>query len=343
MKRLDVKSLLRFRSVSKAWKSLIDSPNFVAIYGIDHIRMHRILVPYLKAPTSAYMSFVDHDDTFLFDQTNVHVLPREHNMCSVRILGSSHGLFCLECTYINRNNTEGMYLIWNPSIRKSVRIVFPTNSFSRVYFGVCPFTLDPKLVKITIGSLKWLVEIYTLSSGSWRKIYNNLPRGTIEICWYTAIVVTNRIIYWDATDSAVAASRYIVSFDLTSEEFKLTEIPNFIAHHKYDISKLKHSLVFLKYSETEKVVCEVWMMMNNGVSKTFTKLYNIAPSNLLPHGVMGFTKRGTPIIKMRHDCEPDGLYVFEPTSERVTKIDLDRAGNYFKFYNYYETLLLHDC
>ncbi|XP_071698367.1 putative F-box protein At1g47765 [Rutidosis leptorrhynchoides] len=139
IKRLDVKSLTRFRSVSKAWKSLIESPKFVAI---DHIRTHHILVPYLKAPTSTYMSFVDHDDTFLFDQTNVHVLPREHNMCNVRILGSSHGLFCLECTYANRNNTEGMYVIWNPSIRKSVRIVFPINSFSRVYFGVCPITLD---------------------------------------------------------------------------------------------------------------------------------------------------------------------------------------------------------
>ncbi|KAJ0828768.1 putative F-box domain-containing protein [Helianthus annuus] len=32
IKRLPVKSLIRFRSVSKSWKSLIDSSNFITHY-----------------------------------------------------------------------------------------------------------------------------------------------------------------------------------------------------------------------------------------------------------------------------------------------------------------------
>ncbi|XP_071698268.1 F-box protein At2g21930-like [Rutidosis leptorrhynchoides] len=309
LKRLGVKSLIRFRSVSKAWKSLIDSPKFVASYGIDRIQTHHILIPYLRVPTFMYMSFVDHDDTFLFDQTNVRVLPTEHNICGVRILGSSHGLFCLDCD----TKCDG------------------------VYFGVCPVTRDPKLVRITICDLKWLVDIYTVSSGSWRKITNNLPRGTIEDC--SDNVVTDKIIYLYAVDTTID-TKVIVAFDLTSEEFTIIGIPNHITHLK--IFKLRDTLVFHEY---DKLVCEVWML-NNDVSKTFTKLYKITTSFL--YKVKGFTNSGTPIIeKMGADYLPDGLYVYEPNSECVTKIVIEEAGyeleRYgYDVYTYHETLLLLD-
>ncbi|XP_071698555.1 F-box protein At2g16450-like [Rutidosis leptorrhynchoides] len=299
------------------------SPEFVASYGIDHIQIRHILNPREGTSTDG-----------------------------LRILGSSHGLFCLDydAEFDSYGGVKKMYIIWNPSIRKSIRIVFPTSSLGRVYFGVCPVTLDPKLVIITLYDLKWLVEIYTLSSGSWRKISNNLPRGTIKLD--PENVVTDRFIYWDATDSATTTTTngsFIVSFDLTSEEFMLIDIPNYIAYHGYKISKLGETLVFLKYLETKEVVREVWMMMNNGESKTFTKLYNITPSILLrvPYKVRGFTNSGTPIIEMRNYFAPDGLYVYERNSERVTKLGFEEAGygDYlcgFNVYTYQEMLLLFD-
>ncbi|XP_071697791.1 putative F-box protein At1g32420 [Rutidosis leptorrhynchoides] len=355
IKRLAVKPLIRFRSVSKTWKSLINSPKFVATYGIDHIQMRHILVPYYKDYTFMYTSFVDYDDdTFLFDQTIVHVLPREHNSYRCRILGSSHGLFGLvyDHTYLY-DGVKKMYVIWNPSIRKSIGIdaLKPLRySLNKVYFGVCPVTRDPKLVTITRN---WIVQIYTLSSGKWRKISNKLPRGTIKL--HPDYVVTDRIMYWDATDSTTNG-RFIVSFDLTSEEFALIDIPNYITNHKYKILKLRDTLVFLKYLKTAKVDCEVWMMMNNGVSKTFTKLYNIMTLNPLPNRVRGFTipnrvrgftNSGTPIIETGNHFAPDGLYVIEPNSERVTKIWFEEEGygHYLcglNVYTYQETLLLFD-
>ncbi|XP_071725772.1 putative F-box protein At1g47790 [Rutidosis leptorrhynchoides] len=357
LKRLAVKSLIRFRSVSKTWKSMIDSPKFIASYGIDHIQNHLLLVSYLKESTynDNYMSFVDHDDTFLVGQIIVPMLPTEHIIHG--ILGSSHGLFCLRCSYYTDGCTKNMYVIWNPSIRKMAAIKDPTLidvSYDDVYFGVCPVTRDPKLVRITINGtvdgMMWYVEIYTLSSGRWRKIVNNLPRGTITLD-PDSVVVTNRNLYWKATESTIDANHrfrevyLIVSFDLTSEDFTVIDIPTFIIHPEYEISKLRDSLVFLKYSRLRngKIVCDVWMMKKNGgVSKKFIKVYNITPSNLLRYRVLGFTKSGTPIIIMRDYDKRDGVYVLEPNSERVIKIGMEAEGYVVNVYTCNETLLLFD-
>ncbi|GKA63410.1 putative F-box domain-containing protein [Tanacetum coccineum] len=72
MKRLPVISLIRFRTVSKQWKSLIDSPKFIADHCViqHHTQSHRhLLLRYLEAEVSStdcvarYFSIVD-DDTF---------------------------------------------------------------------------------------------------------------------------------------------------------------------------------------------------------------------------------------------------------------------------------------
>ncbi|GJW64581.1 integrase, catalytic region, zinc finger, CCHC-type containing protein [Tanacetum coccineum] len=43
----DVSSLIRFRSISKEWKSFIDSRDFIAGYGFRHTRPSRFMLRYL--------------------------------------------------------------------------------------------------------------------------------------------------------------------------------------------------------------------------------------------------------------------------------------------------------
>ncbi|XP_023746400.1 F-box protein At2g21930 [Lactuca sativa] len=131
MRRLPVKSLVQFRSVSKRWKSLIDSSEFIAAHSLySHTQHQHLLVSHLDVSQEEdhvlfCQSYTD-DDTFpkhrsdltlppLFAQRNFHP----------RVIGSSHGLLFLynpahECT-------RGMVVIWNPSIRKSIVVDVPAN------------------------------------------------------------------------------------------------------------------------------------------------------------------------------------------------------------------------
>ncbi|KAI3725486.1 hypothetical protein L1987_65274 [Smallanthus sonchifolius] len=114
IKRFPAQSLVRFRSVSKAWKSLIDSSDFVAQYSVQH---QHLLVRYHHDSDKKYLS-IAYDDTF--PQHKVYLtVPRLVN--GGRIIGCTHGLLCV---YGHCHNSDTvMAVVWNLSIRKSVGVV----------------------------------------------------------------------------------------------------------------------------------------------------------------------------------------------------------------------------
>ncbi|KAJ0827701.1 putative F-box domain-containing protein [Helianthus annuus] len=82
MKRLPVKSLLQFRTVSKAWKSVIDSPRFIARYSGQQ---HHLLVSYNDESLPGkkkYVSLVD-DETFPHQKVSL-TLPQRVAMLLTR-------------------------------------------------------------------------------------------------------------------------------------------------------------------------------------------------------------------------------------------------------------------
>ncbi|KAI3518043.1 hypothetical protein L1887_06392 [Cichorium endivia] len=155
IKRLPVVSLLQFRSVSKAWKSLIESSYFIAAHSVTHSRHLLLRYKSLADKKNKYVSFVD-DDTFP-QQRFFHTLPQSIKLLiNSSILGSSHGLLCLR-GYIRMGedfspNLETETIVfWNPSIRKSISVARRINPEARTNLGfwVCPVTRDPKIVEIT--------------------------------------------------------------------------------------------------------------------------------------------------------------------------------------------------
>nr|GFB85792.1 hypothetical protein [Tanacetum cinerariifolium] len=79
----DVKSLIRFRSVSKQWKCFVDSSKFIACYGARRSQPHHLLLRYKEANEVKYVSFLD-DVTFTQQQQdfapNVPLLLRNLNI-----------------------------------------------------------------------------------------------------------------------------------------------------------------------------------------------------------------------------------------------------------------------
>ncbi|KAI3517989.1 hypothetical protein L1887_06275 [Cichorium endivia] len=368
IKKLPIISLLRFRSVSKAWKSLIDSSDFIAAYIVT--QPPHLLLRYedpVKS-TDDYVSFVD-DDTFP-QQRFVHTIPQSvKQLINSTIVGSSHGLLCLRGysglreDFCPNLETETIVL-WNPSIRKSISVALP-NKINPDYetdigFWVCPVTREPKIVEVaqfSKTSFHCEAKLFTVSSGKWRTLSNNLlPSKPFRVLWPQ--VVTDRFIYWCAYDpmtreTGLPNHNLIISFDIINERFGEIDLPDNLRRHspiQVCISKLRESLVVLEYDSILKRACSVWMM-ENGVEKSFTKLFTVE----VPYGsrtitALGFRNSGQPILEVedghQYIFEQSELLAYEPNSERFNYLEIYGTTETFVVNSYMETLLLlgqSDC
>ncbi|KAM0030922.1 putative F-box domain-containing protein [Helianthus debilis subsp. tardiflorus] len=367
--RIPVKSLLQFRSVSKAWKSLIDSSDFINRYSSQqqHLLVRLRFVKYdhlenFRFSKTKYVTIVD-DVTFPHQRVSLTHPAFVNMLLSHRIIGNSHGLLCLYGCY---GLETIMAVVWNVSIKKAIAVVVP-NVANGVYttfvgFGVCPTTNDPKIVKITDiihwedvesipDSIPWQVEVFTLSTGAWRSPYHNLPRTSIQFGNWQAYV--EGFCYWLATDRSIVDAGFegynrIISFHLTSEEFREVNLPDSLVYDgsidNLNIANLRESLVVLEQDARENV-CYVWSM-KDGVSMSFTKLYTIYSPNATLLRVLEFRKNGEPIneIEDNGDDQIDLLSllaVYEPKSKHISNIGINGEGLFY-VYSYMETLLLLD-
>ncbi|GKC87313.1 F-box domain containing protein [Tanacetum coccineum] len=192
MKRLPVKSILRFRTVSKEWKSCIDLINFQKTYDIHSNNDCCMILRYNQALPS-YMLSLDHNLTYspLVTVVNDSYLLR---------VGTCHGIWCF-----SYGIPSICYSLWNPSIKRSINILVlafnsqPKSDKILLGFGVRPDTLDPTIISVSYprgGHGSWYVSVFTLSSMDWKKLDNdNLPRESIRFKRSSQVVV-GRLIFW---------------------------------------------------------------------------------------------------------------------------------------------------
>ncbi|GJU66198.1 putative F-box domain-containing protein [Tanacetum coccineum] len=355
----DVKSLIRLRSVSKEWKSLIDSFEFITSYGDRDTQPHSFLLRYKEAGDPREVKYVSFVDDVSFPQQQLYFAPNVSDLVKQlkysTVIGSSFGLWCLHG--YDTSETE-MVVIWNPSIRKSVGIVVLKNTsgiFTHFGFGVCPSTYDPTIVKLSFSfegkdTVKWQVEIFSLSSKTWKMIVSsNLPRKSVALFRFSTQVAIDRFIYWVAYDQS-SFKKLILSFDLITLEFKEVNlpvsIPNQVASY-ISISKLNESLVVSAFADevNDGLVYGVWMMgEEGGVMTSFTKLFNIkTPFDSPLSEVLGFSMSGEPILETEKEYGKFAkVEVYKPYSEHINDFGITGVNGSFFVCPYTETLLLTD-
>ncbi|KAL8538632.1 hypothetical protein ACS0TY_000594 [Phlomoides rotata] len=176
LSRLPVKSLLKFRCVSKSWRSLIDNNHFIKTHlqksttnaNFSH---HGIIVsrPYFHRTLMlvSWRSVLNYP--FAFDEI-INADDRE-----VTIVGSCNGLVCiLEDT--------GGFILWNPStiIARNLPDVgvgenLVGDDFTRYGFGYDESSDDYKVfVIITLSCspnvYRAISRLYSLKSNSWKTL-----------------------------------------------------------------------------------------------------------------------------------------------------------------------------
>ncbi|MFS8015262.1 putative F-box associated interaction domain-containing protein [Helianthus anomalus] len=190
---------------------------------------------------------------------------------------------------------------------------------------------------------------------TWRSPYSttNLPRKSVS--FLKKLVVVDGCLYWLARhriaveDGIFTAYGLIVSFDMTSEEFGKVNLLDRLAHahdyHSLSMYKRKESLVVIEPSKQHsKLVYHVWMM-EDGVPKTFQKLFTISchSPDVSSFGVRGFRKTGEPLIELQGHPGDNAriLATYEPYSKSISNLGINgRKGLYYYVYSCMETLLL---
>nr|GEU33454.1 hypothetical protein [Tanacetum cinerariifolium] len=285
IKRLPVKSLLQFRSVSKQWKSFIDNPKFIKNYHVNHASpQHHLLVCYELDTVENYTSIID-DDTFPKQKFPL-TAPESLHFRDPFLLNSVNGLLCFYDRYGHVGTNTKKVVIWNPTVRKSVGvdILVPKGRYTKekcivVGFGVCPDTSDLKLVKILDDKISsiWVVEVFTLSTHVWKTVYTGAPFKSCDLTLFQVFV--DGVIYFLVYDVfLVHGSRLnlVISFDLKSEKFGEVCLPERLVRTPgLNVTKVNESLGLLEYyEEGDMKLCGVWSRKYEA-NNQFTKIYTI--------------------------------------------------------------------
>ncbi|KAK4280094.1 hypothetical protein QN277_011765 [Acacia crassicarpa] len=216
LKRLPVKSLIRFQCVCKHWKNLFKTSLFVT----DHLHYSSAQYPSLLVKPNRncqplHLSLIDGEINAL----QVQIPPLIGSLPDVTIEGSCNGLLC-----IATDMSKDSLFLWNPATRE-VRQVPATrpSKFPRSYcilgFGFSEIVDDYKIVKAGRDNVITGVKMYSLRTDSWKNIEFGSLEG-LELLNYSVNV--NGVIFWSAVDSGC---NLIVSFDIATEVFTLIRIP----------------------------------------------------------------------------------------------------------------------
>ncbi|KAB5531625.1 hypothetical protein DKX38_018295 [Salix brachista] len=204
--RLAVKSLLRFKSVSKDWCSLITNPEFITAHLHNSTQKPSILLEGFRSEEeeSSTLSLLHHRDTsttfdflripqsLMYDYTfmrNSFLNQEIYPDISFTLLGSTGGLLCSKVC----DNLRIDYVLWNPATRNFIYAKRPRQIFKILLdgFGHNSKMNDYMLVKIgrlfqspnldAVMDIPFEIEkgdfvlralVYSWRKHSWRLVYD---------------------------------------------------------------------------------------------------------------------------------------------------------------------------
>lgn len=301
LSNLPVKSLMRFKCVSRKWCSLITADSrFIT----THLRrqyhhsnlfsqLSLLLVEEINPNTELHISsrilllrdeseIVDIDITYMRADQSKAFIVHDMNVCC-------NGLVCLMLPLHWLNNPPEI-ILWNPATREfrylpkrmSYAPQDPNHKFidgdSSINSGFDPRNKDYKVVTITTfysaGQRKVVVHVFSLKSNCWREVK---PYPRLTACLSSANVELNGVLYW-----SVFEINGILSFDLSDEEFREVDIPRSLKSGAYLIRELvkweRKSLAVIVVKSCLKEL-ECWLMENDmsfGSKPTWTKQWKVS-------------------------------------------------------------------
>ncbi|RZC53240.1 hypothetical protein C5167_012101 [Papaver somniferum] len=264
--RLPVKSLLRFRCVSKAWCKLLKDPYLVKKHLARTIELHKFSVMMHSDP--AY----DPSSSTLSNCVRINYPYKK--IVGITFWGTCNGFICIS------PGGEDVVVLWNPATMeyKEVPIEYPDDEFCYVHHGFGTYNDeidDFKIVRFEGVDDEYFceVKVYTLKSNSWRRLENipyQLSRGDMDM----AQVIINGAMHFLADTDSKGNRLVIVSFDFKDEKFDEMPLPSFCKDYETSLCSLGDSLCLVGSMFNESHVV-VWEMKTYGVTESWAELFTI--------------------------------------------------------------------
>ncbi|KAK9016728.1 hypothetical protein V6N11_079222 [Hibiscus sabdariffa] len=308
---LPVKSLMRFRSVSKSWNTLISHPSFISTHlQASHSRPPNntpfLLLRYEENGRKNYSLNCDNDG---FDEFNQLRLSPFDFVSDYEVRGSCNGLICLHFWPFDYLDL----ILWNPSIRRYISLPRPIISESVLLdvqfgFGFDSRTNDYKLLMVGVeeenGS--WIKPyLFSLNQNCWKRVSATIPPNYTFDIDEVSLLFANGALHWlvfherpnDEYNNA------ILGFDLSAEDFFEIKLPqSSIGLNPLDllIKKYGESSIALLKRDYVNHLEELWVMKEYGVVDSWTKVLTLT-SNIHIRWwpkVLGFRKNGEALSRV---------------------------------------------
>ncbi|XP_022751116.1 F-box protein CPR30-like [Durio zibethinus] len=300
LSQLPVKALLRFKSVSKEWCSLINDPYFIKLHLRQSMETNRNnLNIILKERISGKLLSVGFDSVNLDNPRELdHPLKRrpgavpdddyDYDYDYTQVVGSCNGLLCLT-TY---DQIYGTVVLWNISTgdykvlpNELVKLPPTWGEVEQVTFygfGYDSINDDYKLVRIVQDidlsrSPPLLVEevkVYSLKANTWRR-GEEIPNHYFlqHFSRKVGTFVCGALHWLGIKERTWESPSSVIAFDVTTEKYHQIELLDNMERKTYnvDLGALQECLCAIATCLDNAV--NVWIMKDYGVKESWTMLY----------------------------------------------------------------------
>ncbi|KAF7813730.1 F-box/kelch-repeat protein [Senna tora] len=266
--RLPVKSLLRFKSVSKLWHSLISDPHFAN----SHFQRSPFLSDRLLHIADSQVRSIDfHSSLSAVLHLNCPIIPPPP---SLQIWGSCKG-------FVVVHNTD-YFFVWNPSTGSYKQLTsFPMPSLSVPFIHGFGYDVsnDDYLLVLAARELRY-AQFFSIKANSWKEI-----EGSTNFSYCNAVIESsigsflNGAIHWLVFGPhATTTDHVVLAFDVTERNFH--EIP--LGDNIKWIFGFSYFGIIggcLGLCEFGAFTANIWLMKEYGVKSSWTKSFVVSLDN----------------------------------------------------------------
>ncbi|XP_027116778.2 F-box/kelch-repeat protein At3g23880 [Coffea arabica] len=283
LSRLPVKSLVKFKCVSKSWLSLTSNPHFIKAHlrisaNKDDFRHHGLIFTVLPPNSHSHLKQCSLRSALNVEMSSIQVIDIDYPMKSphksVWVVGSCDGLVCIAIE-------ENDLFLWNPAIRKykklpDLAIRLKHGCYIIFGFGYDMLNDDYKVVAIFCvfrggNDYETEVRVYSLKHDSWMRIENFKGGVPLDDSGKYA----NGKLHWAASRGFDSNHSWkIVSLDLGNESYGEVERPEYgDGVYDWTFGVLGGCLTVLCDYEWTRV--DVWVMKEYGVRDSWSKVVSV--------------------------------------------------------------------